>query len=438
MNNPTNFDSQEKEPVLVSPTRSSRQFPWTVILSGTAVLLSGTALSISLMGFAHGQNAISWQDKAQLVAGNGTSNIQLAANSSSSRDHGMFSRSSELIADVAQDVAPSVVNIDVQRQGRGMSSSPFSDEFFQRFFGVQPMMPHQMQQGRMPVIKGNGSGVVISADGDVLTNNHVVEGADKIIVTLNDGRKFSARVTGRDPFSDIAVVKMEGATNLKPAKLGTSKSLRPGEWVVAIGSPLGFDHTVTLGIVSALSRQVPDINSNVEFIQTDAAINPGNSGGPLVNLDGEVIGINTAIAGSGQNIGFAIPIDIVKNVTTDLMAAGHVTRPWIGISMTGLNADLAKSLGIAEDTQGVVVAQVMPNSPSYRAGFQQGDVIQRINGAMVKSPKEIQDLVRSKPVNSTFNIQVLRNGQMTAVNLKTEPLPDRPAAAQAQEDGGGY
>jgi S1-C subfamily serine protease len=256
----------------------------------------------------------------------------------------------------------------------------------------------------------------------------VVNGAQEIVVTLKDGRKFNAKVVGRDSFSDIAVLKMDNATALKAATLGSSSNLRPGEWVIAVGSPLGFDHTVTLGIVSAISRQVPDINANVEFIQTDAAINPGNSGGPLVNLNGEVIGINTAIAGSGQNIGFAIPVDVAKKVANDLIQnGGHVTRPWIGISMAELKPELAKSLGIAETLQGVIVAQVLPNSPSFRAGFQQGDIIQRINGAMIKNPKQIQDLVRAKPINSEFHVQILRNGQMGALTLRTEPLPDQEA-----------
>jgi len=221
----------------------------------------------------------------------------------------------------------------------------------------------------------------------------------------------------------LAVLKLLGATDLKPATLGSSSNLRPGEWVIAIGSPLGFDHTVTLGIISAISRQVPDINSNVEFIQTDAAINPGNAGGPLGNLRGAVVGIKTAISGNGQNIGFAIPVNVVKNVSKDLIAGGEVTRPWIGISMAKLNQTLAKSLGLPENIEGVIVAQVIPGSPAHKAGFQQGDIIQRINGKIMDNPKSIQETVRSFPINSTLNVQILRNGQMSALTLKTEKLP---------------
>lgn len=413
-------DRSETSQDLLSSTPPKKRFSWTLLVSGLSLFLAGGAFTVGLVNFYHPHVALNWQDAAQKPA------FQLAERTASPADKKLFSGSANLIADVAEDIAPSVVNIDVKKANKtAMTASPFNDDFFQRFFGLQPSPFQQQMPQRMPIIRGNGSGVVISNEGHILTNNHVVNGAEEIDVTLNDGRKFTAKVIGRDTFSDLAIIKMDGATNLKPAVLGTSGNLRPGEWVIAVGSPLGFDHTVTLGIVSALSRQVPDINSNVEFIQTDAAINPGNSGGPLVNLNGEVIGINTAIAGSGQNIGFAIPVDTAKKIVTDLISNGHVTRPWIGISMAELKPDLAKSLGIPENIKGVIVAQVMPNSPSFRAGFQQGDIIQRINGKAVNTPKEIQDLVRSKPIHSEFNIQILRNGQMNAVTLRTETLPDQ-------------
>ncbi len=409
-----------------------KRFSWPLALSGSALFLAGAAFSIGLINYYH-PNAVDWQNHAQEIQLGSNPDFQLTTRATSS-DRQLFSGSSNLIADVAEDIAPSVVNIDIQKRGAMSQFMPFNSDLFQRFFGVQPMPMPQFQAGS-PIIKGNGSGVIISDDGDVLTNNHVVNGADDITVTLNDGRKFKASVIGRDPFTDIAVLKMQGASHLKAAKLGNSSRLRPGEWVIAVGSPLGFDHTVTLGIISALSRQVPDINANVDFIQTDAAINPGNSGGPLVNLNGEVIGINTAIAGSGQNIGFAIPVDTAKKVAEGLIQTGHVTRPWIGISMAELQPDLAKSLGIGENIKGVVVAQVLPNSPSEQAGFQQGDIIQRINGTVVTTPKAVQDLVRSKPLNSEFHIQVLRNSQMVALVLRTQALPDNalsPSPAQQQ------
>jgi serine protease Do len=335
------------------------------------------------------------------------------------------------IADVAESVAPSVVNIDTQKSAPAsmMGVSPFGDPVFDYFFGF-PASPRGGFRGAPdnlrtpPVLRGNGSGVIMSEDGLVLTNNHVIKGADDITVTLNDQRKFKATVVGRDPMTDIAVLRLNNAKNLKPAKFGDSSHLRPGEWVLAIGSPLGFDHTVTVGIVSAMARQVPDINSNVEFIQTDAAINPGNSGGPLVNLRGEVIGINTAIAGSGQNIGFAIPVNTVKRISQDLAAGGKVTRPWIGVSMVALTPNLSKSLGVSETTKGVIVSQVYPDSPAYRAGFQQGDIIQRIDGKPVVNPKDVQETIRAKPIKSQLNLQILRNGNLQAIALTTEVLPN--------------
>lgn len=427
MSNVIEMGRQSSETKSKSHAKPSKRFSWPVALSGLGLFFAGAAFTIGLVNFYHPGSSVDWESQAQMLPSYGpNSDMRLADRSAALGDKRLFSGSSSLIADVAEDIAPSVVNIDTKKIGKAVTMYPFNEDMLQRFLGFNPMFPHSFQQ-RMPVIQGNGSGVIISENGDVLTNNHVVNNAEEIVVTLNDGRKFNARVVGRDPFSDLAVLKMEGASRLKAAKLGTSSNLRPGEWVIAIGSPLGFDHTVTLGIVSALSRQVPDINANVEFIQTDAAINPGNSGGPLVNLNGEVIGINTAIAGSGQNIGFAIPVDIAKKVAGDLVSAGHITRPWIGIGMAELNPGLAKSLGIPENIQGIIVTQVVPNSPSFRAGFQQGDIIQRINGALVKTTKDLQDLVRSKPLNSELNIQILRNGQMGALTLRTEALPEAAA-----------
>lgn len=352
--------------------------------------------------------------------------------------------SPNLIADVAEQVAPSVVNIDVQRkEAVAMPNVMFGDEVFQRFFGfgggsngestpfkpfsrlpngAQPGLPNSQEQ----ILNGNGSGVVLDKEGHILTNNHVVTGSNQITVTFNDGRKVSAKVVGTDSYTDLAVLKLDSnIPNLTPiVPAGKIDKLRPGEWVLAIGSPLGFDHTVTFGIISALSRRVPDINSNVEFIQTDAAINPGNSGGPLVNLKGEVIGINTAISGHAQNIGFAIPMDIAQKVSGLLITNGNVMRPWIGISMTELNPTLAKSLGLNEQTSGVAVAQVLQNSPAAKAGFRQGDVIQRIDGQTVIDAKTIQSLIQSKPLKTTLNFQVLRNGHLMGLPVIIEQMPN--------------
>lgn len=338
--------------------------------------------------------------------------------------------SPNLVADVAELVAPSVVNIDIEKTASvaapNFSGLPFSDDLLRRFFGFDagsgsPFTPFG-GGGQSQVITGNGSGMILSKDGYILTNNHVVSTADKMTVTLNDGRQFPARLIGRDAVSDVAVIKID-APNLVPVSLGTSDKLRPGEWVIAIGSPLGFDHTVTLGIVSALSRRIPDLNSNMSFIQTDAAINPGNSGGPLVNLKGEVIGINTAISGRGQNIGFAIPVDTVKPIADTLIAGKQVIRPWVGISMVDLNPDLAKHVGLPPETQGLVIAQIMQNSPAYKAGLMQGDVIQKIDGKLATKADVVQESIRQKPINTKISLEILRNGHHIQVGVLSEPLP---------------
>lgn len=354
----------------------------------------------------------------------------------------MFGNNPNLIADVAEQVSPSVVNIDVERTENVPNiAMPFDQGMLERFFGIQPgdggegspFAPFHPGYAKQ-IIAGNGSGVIVDSKGYILTNYHVVTSASKITVTLNDGRKCPGHVVGQDRFSDLAVVKID-CDNLQPAVLGDSQKLRPGEWVIAVGSPLGFDHTVTLGIISAISRRVPDINSNVDFIQTDAAINPGNSGGPLVNLRGEVVGINTAISARGQNIGFAVPVNVAKQVTDALIAHGKITRPWIGISMTDLTPELAKSLGLPTNTQGVVVAQVLPQSPSAQAGFRQGDILQRVDGMKIKSSKAVQEYVRQKPVNSNMAFQVLRDGQMMALQVHTAQLPNNPMPTEQQQPG---
>ncbi|MDH4379969.1 MAG: trypsin-like peptidase domain-containing protein [Vampirovibrionales bacterium] len=337
----------------------------------------------------------------------------------------------QVVADVAEQVAPGVVNIDVShteaiRGGGSMypGMTPMDDELFRQFFGL-PGNPFKANGGAPAerIVQGNGSGVIISAEGHIITNNHVVNGATNVTVTLSDGRKLPAKVIGTDKYTDLAVLKIN-APNLQPVPLGNSETLRPGEFVIAVGSPLGFDHTVTLGIVSAISRRVPDINMNLDFIQTDAAINPGNSGGPLVNLDGQVIGINTAISGRGQNIGFAIPVNVVRNVSQTLISSGTIHRPWVGIAMTPLNAELAKSLGLSAATEGIVVAQVMPDSPAEKAGFLGGDIIQRMDGQKVASAKEVQGVIQQLPLGNKVTFQVLRDGKLLMFTVTTQELPN--------------
>lgn len=325
------------------------------------------------------------------------------------------------IADIAESAAPSVVNIDTRTavsMPRDVFHSGPGFRNFEFFFGpgMRAPSPRQFES------RGSGSGVIVRADGYILTNNHVVRNATDIKVTLNDKRVFKGKVVGRDSFTDLALVKID-ANDLPVVRFGASKNLRPGDWAIAIGSPLGLDHTVTLGIVSALGRSLSDLNNNVELIQTDAAINPGNSGGPLLNIHGEVIGINTAIRSDAQNIGFAIPIDSAKDVLSELLAGGTIKRPYVGVYMQELDEKLARSLGLTKGAQGVVVAQIASGSPADQAGLQQGDLIERVDGKAVNSSKEVQSIVRGHKVGESINMLVLRSGKLMALTIKVGDYP---------------
>ncbi len=339
---------------------------------------------------------------------------------------------SETIADIAANVGPAVVNIEVvEKSAIQLGNMPaYNVPFgkFQFFFNGQPVDPNNLKNNpKMPRYENHntGSGVIIRNDGYILTNAHVVRGATKIKVTLHDKKTYDGNVIGLDSFSDLAVVKIE-ANNLIAAKLGVSDNLRPGEFVVAIGSPLGFDHTVTFGIISAVGRTITDVNNgNVNFIQTDAAINPGNSGGPLLNLHGEVIGINTAIQANAQNIGFSIPIDVAKTVSADLIENKHIARPWLGIVMQEMNDTLAKSLGVPNESSGVFVSEVMENSPAQSSGIDRGDIIKKIDGIDITTPKNIQDVVRAHKINDVLNFYVIRNRTGKAIAVKIGQYPDK-------------
>lgn len=331
-----------------------------------------------------------------------------------------LSMAENTIADMASKASESVVNIDISKNISVpglIGNSPFQFFFGQGDDPSMGMAPRKFQQ------HGSGSGVIVRQDGYILTNNHVVGQADEIKVTLNDKREFQGKVVGRDSFTDLALVKID-AKGLPIAQLGTSKALRPGDWAIAIGSPLGLDHSVTMGIISALGRSLNDINS-VDFIQTDAAINPGNSGGPLLNIRGEVIGLNTAIRGDGQNIGFAIPIDIAKEVTDQLVAGGSIKRPYVGIYMQDLNEKIAHSLGIPKDTKGVLIAKVAPDGPAGLAGLAAGDVIEKVDGKPVLTSKEVQKQIRTHKVDDTVDFLILRNGAITAATVKLGDYPQK-------------
>jgi serine protease Do len=327
------------------------------------------------------------------------------------------------IADIAQAVAPSVVSIDVDQKLQSASLPDNPGNMFEFFFNGR-RVPGGRGGAPFPGFHGQnmGSGFIIRPNGYILTNAHVVKGADKISVNLNDGRRFSGTVIGTDSFTDIALVKI-AAENLPVARLGSNKGLRPGEFVIAIGSPLGYDHTVTFGIISAIERDVRNVNEHVRFIQTDAAINPGNSGGPLLNLSGDVIGINTAIRTDAQNLGFSIPIDTVKDVIDALISHKTVERPYLGIVMEPVNETHLKSLGLPTTTTGVFISKVNAG-PALTAGVVQSDIVQKIDGKNVLTPREIQDIVHSHKVGDRLHLLVLRQGQAKAIACDVGQYPD--------------
>jgi len=345
-------------------------------------------------------------------------------------------------ASVARAVSPSVVFIQVEGKASspaitGFSSpfgdeSPFNDDLFERFFGEQFRgIPRQeAPRGKRRTI-GQGSGFVFeSKDGllsdksYILTNNHVVENADKIRVKLKDGREFTAEVAGADPQSDVAVLEID--TGVLPAlPLGDSSKLEVGEWVVAIGNPFGLSHTLTVGVVSAKGRTSLGINDYEDFIQTDAAINPGNSGGPLVNLDGEVVGINTAIfsrSGGYMGVGFAIPIDLAKGIANQLMDTGEVTRGYLGIVIQALTPELAESFDL-ENKAGILVAQVTEDSPAAQAGLQQGDVIVAYQGKPVMDVGSFRNRVSLTLPGSREQLTIIRGGKRHGITVPLENSP---------------
>jgi serine protease Do len=341
----------------------------------------------------------------------------------------------------AHEIRPSVVSIQATKHIKptaqyhwsmpmpgGENGFPFGDQFFRRFFEGQ--LPNQQFAQ-----EGLGSGVIVNNDGDILTNNHVVDGADELAVKLTDGREFQAKVVGRDPASDLAVIRIK-ADNLKPAELGDSEQLHVGEWVLAVGDPFGLNDTITSGIVSAKGRANVHIAQYEDFIQTDAAINPGNSGGPLVDLNGRVVGINTAIAsrnGGNMGVGFAIPIDMAKTVMQSLIGKGHVTRGWLGIAIQGLDQGLANSFKY-DSTKGALVGDVQAGSPADKAGLKQGDIVTRFEDKPVTGPSELRNEVAgTKPGTKTENT-VFRDAAEKKLTVKVGELKEQALAAAGGQE----
>jgi len=326
-------------------------------------------------------------------------------------------------SELAKKASPSVVNISTVKviKGRGRAPLPFGPndpfrDFFDRFFKEQ--MPKDFRQRSL------GTGFIIDKDGLILTNNHVVEKTDEIKVTLADKKEFKAKIIGRDPKTDLALIIIKPDSPLKPLPLGDSEKLQVGDWVVAIGNPFGLGHTVTAGIVSAKYRQL-GAGSYDNFIQTDASINPGNSGGPLLNTAGEVIGINSVIfsqSGGSMGIGFAIPINMAKELLPQLKK-GKVIRGWLGVMIQSITSDLKDKLNL-KDEKGALVADVANEGPADKAGIERGDVIVSFDGKEVKEMKDLAYMVSSTPVGKTVKVEVIRQGKKRDLQVKIEQLKE--------------
>jgi len=386
-----------------------RQVKQLILLSIFALVCMGIGMGLSYHWVAQAQ-----EEMPVVVAGKGAEGLPP-------------------IAEVAEKLNPTVVSIVntsfVKNRPRGEGDTPFGDDFYNWFFGPQRPSPRRPQEDEQRIVAG-GSGVLISPDGEILTNYHVIEGLrggeSSIEVKISSGRTFKARVLGRDKELDIALIKID-AQHLPFAKLGNSDAMRVGEWVVAIGNPLGLDHTVTQGIISAKGRQIsgPGLES---FLQTDAAINRGNSGGPLLNLKGEIIGINTAIRPDGQNIGFAVPVDKINLVLKDLRSGRPVSRGYLGVATRDLDNEFQDSLGIQE---GAVVSDVVRGGPGDKAGIKRLDVITGVDGARIANGEDLVGAISSHRAGDTVKVTVFREGK--SKDLKAV-LGDREKMMKAQAE----
>jgi Do/DeqQ family serine protease len=397
-------------------TKYHNRTPWKKAAASLSLVLLGSGMTLA-GGYMAGHSQQVSESASNLAVSRVSAAPPLAAGTDPN-----------FVTQVVQRVGPAVVRIDSSRTVKTQIPDEFNDPFFQRFFGSQ--LPQQQNR----VERGTGSGFIISADGRILTNAHVVDGADTVTVTLKDGRSFKGKVLGKDELTDVAVVKIQ-ADNLPLVALGNSDKLQPGEWAIAIGNPLGLDNTVTTGIISATGRssnQIGAPDKRVEYIQTDAAINPGNSGGPLLNYRGEVIAMNTAIIQGAQGLGFAIPINTAQRISSQLIATGKVEHPYLGIQMVGLtpqlkqtiNSDPNSGLSVDED-KGVLVVKVVPNSPAAKAGIRAGDVIQKLGGQAVTDASSVQKVVENSQVGGDLPMELRRNGQNLNIAVRPGAFPSQ-------------
>ncbi|WP_448268400.1 HhoA/HhoB/HtrA family serine endopeptidase [Nostoc sp. DSM 114159] len=395
-------------------SRSLRQLTTHVLAIALGVVLAISTLQVSP----------SQAEPAPTITAVDTSNLIAQRQSPASAAIG----SSSFVTAAVNRVGSAVVRIDTERTITRRVDPFMEDPFFRRFFGdgFSQQMPPSEQ------LRGLGSGFIIDKSGLVMTNAHVVDKADKVTVRLKDGRTFEGKVQGIDEVTDLAVVKINAGNDLPVAPLGSSSNVQVGDWAIAVGNPLGFDNTVTLGIVSTLKRssaQVGISDKRLDFIQTDAAINPGNSGGPLLNGQGEVIGINTAIRPDAMGIGFAIPIDKAKAIAAQLQRDGKVAHPYLGVQMLTLTPDLAKQNNTDPNSpiqipeiNGVFVMRVVPNSPAASAGIRRGDVILQIDGKAITSAEQLQNVVEDSRLGQVLQVKVQRGNKTEQLSVRTAEL----------------
>jgi serine protease Do len=427
---------------------SSRQ-GWLLTVAAGLAMSVGLGLTLRQSSVV-GQDQTAADGKARVAATQSQEPVKTPAELRNTAPVKRADDLSKAFRESARAAMPSVVTIHSHESAKKVRGNRGENPFGQfrggenpfkgtPFENMIPQMPGQDGENgdysfRTPSRDGVGSGVIIDSSGLILTNNHVVDGADKVTVHFADGREFTATDIKTDPQSDLAVVRIKADEPLPAAHLGNSDDLEIGDWVLAIGQPFEVENTVTAGIISGKGRELG--GQRTKYLQTDAAINPGNSGGPLVNLTGEVIGINTAIAsnsGGYQGIGFAIPINQAKWVTDQLVKNGSVSRGYLGVSIGEVTGDLASSFGVAKG-EGVLVAEVMPNTPAAEAKMKDGDIITKFAGKEVHSPKDVQEMVERAPLNKSQPVEVVRDGKHVTLNVTVKSLPEK--FGMTERDGG--
>ena len=342
----------------------------------------------------------------------------------------------QAFVEVAKKAQPSFVNVTTEKTITVKPWEKYGEDFFkgspfEDFFKGFGFSPREKGKEYRHKQRSGGSGVIVDKEGYILTNNHVVEGADKVKIRLNDGREFTAIVKGQDSRTDLAVLHIK-AKDLPVATLGDSDKLEVGEWAIAIGSPFGLEHTVTVGVISAKGRTGLGTGTYEDFIQTDASINPGNSGGPLINIDGEVVGINAMIIQPGTGIGFAIPINMAKQILNDLIKQGKVVRPWLGISVQDLTPEMAEQFQVKEK-EGVIVAQIHQGTGAEKAGLASGDIMKSVDDKAIKNTNELIKEIQKKKVGQKVKLNVVRDGKPMTIEVTLTAMPDKPEALKEKE-----